>query len=531
MTNSGAAATLTTGADNTDTTFSGVIANGTNALNFLKLGAGIQTLSGANFYTGTTTVNAGILSVANNLALGTTAAGTTVASGASLELQGGITITGEALSITGAGSASSGALRNLSGDNTYAGTITLTGAATIQSASGTLTLDVATGNAITATAQNVTFTGAGNISVADAIATTSGSVTKTGTGTLILSGANTYTGGTAINGGVLQVNSSGALGTTGTISFEGGTLQYTANNTTDYSNRISTAANQAVSIDSNGQNVTFATALTSTGGSLTKSGTGTLVLTAANSYSGTTSVTGGTLQIGDGMSGSLTGSGTVTVSGSGTVLSGSGSISGSTIIGSGAILAPGVGDTNASNHTLTFTAGLSVENGGQVQLSITDRTEQLATADLNALTAALSGGTYTSVANLFTSGELDAYKTTAAGNHDLVSISGSFSVDADGTTPLFKIVNRTGAPYTTSPVIGDVFNLMDWAGVMNFTGSNTSLSAANFDFSGAIFSGDFAFDTSAFATHGILVVVPEPSRVLFLMLGLLGLMLRRRRMA
>ena len=531
VTNSGAAATLTTGADNTDTTFSGVIANGTNALNFLKLGAGIQTLSGANFYTGTTTVNAGILSVANNLALGTTAAGTTVASGASLELQGGITITGEALSITGAGSASSGALRNLSGDNTYAGTITLTGAATIQSDSGTLTLDVATGNAITATAQNVTFTGAGNISVADAIATTSGSVTKTGTGTLILSGANTYTGGTAINGGVLQVNSSGALGTTGTISFEGGTLQYTANNTTDYSNRISTAANQAVSIDSNGQNVTFATALTSTGGSLTKSGTGTLVLTAANSYSGTTSVTGGTLQIGDGMSGSLTGSGTVTVSGSGTVLSGSGSISGSTIIGSGAILAPGVGDTNASNHTLTFTAGLSVENGGQVQLSITDRTEQLATADLNALTAALSGGTYTSVANLFTSGELDAYKTTAAGNHDLVSISGSFSVDADGTTPLFKIVNRTGAPYTTSPVIGDVFNLMDWAGVMNFTGSNTSLSAANFDFSGAIFSGDFAFDTSAFATHGILVVVPEPSRVLFLMLGLLGLMLRRRRMA
>jgi hypothetical protein len=39
----------------------------------------------------------------------------------------------------------------------------------------------------------------------------------------------------------------------------------------------------------------------------------------------------------------------------------------------------------------------------------------------------------------------------------------------------------------------------------------------------------FAWDTSAFNSHGILVVVPEPSRAFFILLGLLGLMLRRRR--
>jgi len=93
------------------------------------------------------------------------------------------------------------------------------------------------------------------------------------------------------------------------------------------------------------------------------------------------------------------------------------------------------------------------------------------------------------------------------------------------------VVNRTGFPYTTvAPSVGDVFNLMDWT-TLSFSGANSSLTEANFDFTGAGFTGEFKFDTSAFATHGILVVVPEPSRVLFILLGLLGLLMRRRRRA
>ncbi len=125
-----------------------------------------------------------------------------------------------------------------------------------------------------------------------------GSLTKSGTATLTLSTANTYTGGTNINGGVLNVGSSGALGTTGVVSFGGGTLQYSSSNTTDYSSRFSSAVNQAFRVDTNGRNVTWATALTSSGGSLAKLGAGTLTLNAQETYSGATTIGGGTLLVG-----------------------------------------------------------------------------------------------------------------------------------------------------------------------------------------------------------------------------------------
>ena len=119
------------------------------------------------------------------------------------------------------------------------------------------------------------------------------------TGTVVLTGANTYSGGTTFASGILNAGSAGALGTVGTLSFAGGTLQYSAANQTDYSGRFSQGANQAYSIDTNGQAVTFATALTSVGGSLTKLGIGTLTTTADNTYTGGTTVTGG-LQLGNG---------------------------------------------------------------------------------------------------------------------------------------------------------------------------------------------------------------------------------------
>lgn len=77
-----------------------------------KTGAGVFYLYGANTYTGTTNVNAGSLVAANNTALGTNGGGTVVANGASLVLQNNVTVTGEALSITGTGNGGFGALQS-----------------------------------------------------------------------------------------------------------------------------------------------------------------------------------------------------------------------------------------------------------------------------------------------------------------------------------------------------------------------------------------------------------------------------------
>ena len=115
---------------------------------------------------------------------------------------------------------------------------------------------------------------------------------KTGAGVMTLTGANTYTGGTILTGGTLSLGSLGAVGTTGTLSFVGGTLQFSAANTTDYSPRFSNAANQRYSVDTNSQEITFSSALTSVGGTLTKMGLGGLTLDADNTFSSGLTQTG-----------------------------------------------------------------------------------------------------------------------------------------------------------------------------------------------------------------------------------------------
>jgi autotransporter-associated beta strand protein len=135
---------------------------------------------------------------------------------------------------------------------------------------------------------------------------------KTGAGSMRLDSQNTYVHATTINAGIINLNApesagvSGPLGTSaasnpGSIIFGGGILQYSAQNQYDYSGRFSTNAAQAIKIDTAGQSVTFATALTSSTGSLTKLGAGTLTLNnGANTYAGSTTVSNGTLTLASG---------------------------------------------------------------------------------------------------------------------------------------------------------------------------------------------------------------------------------------
>jgi fibronectin-binding autotransporter adhesin len=137
-----------------------------------------------------------------------------------------------------------------------------------------------------------------NITLSGALSGSSGLVV-TGSGLFTLSGANTYTGTTFINGGTVAAASATALGATPVITFGGGTLRFSGNDTVDYSPVIVNSTG-AISIDTNGQQIVFATpfAASNTGGLsvIDSTGGGSLTLTASNSYTGATNIgTGGDL--------------------------------------------------------------------------------------------------------------------------------------------------------------------------------------------------------------------------------------------
>jgi autotransporter-associated beta strand protein len=167
-------------------------------------------------------------------------------------------------------------------------------------------------NAPVILADNLQVTGGNtgwSLSIAGSI-TGSYALAMSGNGTLILAGQNSYTGGTTLTAGVLNLGApengtSGPLGESGSIVFNGGTLQYSPVNQHDYSGRFSTAANQAYSVDTNGQNVTWASALVSSGGSLSKIGNGMLTLTSANTDLAAANVSGGGIVLSGGTIGAL----------------------------------------------------------------------------------------------------------------------------------------------------------------------------------------------------------------------------------
>ncbi len=176
------------------------------------------------------------------------------------------------------------------------------------------------------------------------------SVRKTGAGTLNLGGLNTYSGTTYLSGGTVYLTAPNSFGSTdpyvsGLIRFEGGTLRYSIVNRTDYSARF--ASGGAVSIDTNGEAVTFATGLSGGGGSLAKTGGGTLTLAGASSYTGPTTISAGTLALQN--SGAL------------------GQSSGATVAGGAALqLSGGISTTSAVPLTLQG-AGVAANPNGALE--------------------------------------------------------------------------------------------------------------------------------------------------------------------
>jgi fibronectin-binding autotransporter adhesin len=239
----------------------------------IKGGSGTVTLSGgANTYTGVTTVSGGTLSVGvldnSGSASDIGAAGS---SAANLVLNGGT------LQYTGAGAS----INRLFTIGTAGGTIEASGAAAL-SLTNTSSLGYS-GNGPRGLTLTGTTTDANTLAaplVNNGGATT---LTKSGTGTWVLSGANTYSGATTIAGGTLQIGAGGASGALGT----GGIV----NNAILDFNRTSS--------------LTVSSVISGTG-SVINDGSGTVILTANNTYSGGTTINAGTLQVGSGgSSGSL----------------------------------------------------------------------------------------------------------------------------------------------------------------------------------------------------------------------------------
>lgn len=317
-------------ANNTLTPAVGDPTGGTTAV--VKSGAGTWVLSGPNAYSGGTTLSGGELGIADNTNIGGAASA--------------ITFSGGLLRIAGT------AVQNL--DSHTVNWSTFNGGFDIVDAANAFT---------------VTQTVSGN-----------GSLTKLGAGTLMLPSANSYAGGTSLGGGTTSF-ASGALGTTGSITFTGAArLQWASGNSQDLSagNRLKINAGAAAILDTNGNDVTLANPIsagTAGAGNMTKTGGGTLVLAAASTYSGVTTVDSGTLQLGNATavgsvagsvvnnaslvfanpatqtySGAISGTGTLTKTGASTlVLSGPSTYSGATIITGGTVqLSPPVSLPNVA---------------------------------------------------------------------------------------------------------------------------------------------------------------------------------------
>ena len=201
----------------------------------------------------------------------------------------------------------------LGGANSWTGGLAIqSGTVEISAASNLSSGSIAfTGNGIlkvignTTIGNNLSFASGvtGTVETADIDVTANGMVTgsgilaKTGNGTLNLTGTNSSTGGLLTKGGFVSYAQPSQLGSGG-ITFDGGGIRFRTGNTDDLSLRSLTLAAGGGTFDTNSNNVIFTAPIGNGGaGSLTKSGTGKLSLTVANTYTGRTHVFGGSLGI------------------------------------------------------------------------------------------------------------------------------------------------------------------------------------------------------------------------------------------
>src|SRR5205085_1154772 len=260
------------------------------------------------------TINGGTLATTASFSLNDSNRGITLgASNGTIDVAGGTTLTlPNAVAGSGNLTMTNAGTLILSASNSYVATTISGGTLQVGNASttGTLGSGAVTNNA------SLVFNRSNALTVSNAIGGT-GSLTQAGSGTTTLSVANGYTGKTFINAGTLSIAAQNNLGanpgsfTADQLTINGGTLATTASFSLNDSNRGITLGASNGTIDvAGGTTLTLPNAVAGAG-NLTKTNTGTLILSASNSYVATT-ISGGTLQVGNASTTGTLGSGTVT---------------------------------------------------------------------------------------------------------------------------------------------------------------------------------------------------------------------------
>ncbi|MEI6819419.1 MAG: autotransporter-associated beta strand repeat-containing protein, partial [Verrucomicrobiota bacterium] len=413
--------------------------------------------------------------------------------------------------------------------------------------------------------------------------TGAGGFTQAGSGTTTLNATNSYTGATTVSAGTLALgHATNTLSSSSAVTVDGATAVLSIAGNSDTVGAVS--LKNGGSITGTGGTLTGASYAVESGSvsailggasiALTKSTAGTVTLSGANSYTGATTVSAGTLQLGSGSttgtlsassaisvgtgatfavnrsnaatqgtdfsSAAITGAGGFTQAGSGTTtLNAANTYTGSTTVNAGILAINGI--QSAATGNVTVASGATLKGTGTVGGATTVQSGGILNAGAHSATSSSAVGTETFSTNLtYASSSIFAWDLnanrsggtgTAGTDYDRVVVGGNLNIASDA---VFRVIMGSSVNFATTFWNSNQM----WNNIFSVTGTttggwaaNTFVNVYNYDFANNTYSvsnptaeGYFTASGSTLAWNAI----PEPTSALAGLLIGAGLLRRRR---